>query len=78
MKVIWISILASSVAACLSQAATAEPVTVGAVDKVQEQVVAVQGSAARDLAAAGPVYFRDKMELASAPDWRPSWTTEPF
>ena len=54
-------LLAAGVAACLSHAAAAEPMTVGAVDKVQEQAVAVQAGASRDLATSGPVYFRDKM-----------------
>ena len=53
--------LSAGVAVCLSHAAAAEPVAVGAVDKVQEQVVALQAGSSRDLAAAGPVYFRDKM-----------------
>jgi hypothetical protein len=34
---------------------------VGAVDKVQEQAVATQAGAARDLQAAGPIYFRDRL-----------------
>ena len=53
--------LAAGVVALLSNAAAAEPVAVGAVDKVQEQAVAIQAGASRDLAIAGPVYFRDKM-----------------
>ena len=52
-------------AACLSHTAAAEPVAVGAVDKVQEQVVAVQSGQSRDLAVSGPVYFRDKMRTAA-------------
>jgi hypothetical protein len=54
-------LLAAGVVALLSNAAAAEPVSVGAVDKVQEQAVAIQAGAQRDLASAGPVYFRDKM-----------------
>ena len=54
-------LLAAGVVALLSNAAAAEPVAVGAVDKVQEQAVAIQAGASRDLATAGPVYFRDKM-----------------
>jgi hypothetical protein len=54
-------LLAAGIVALLSNAAAAEPVSVGAVDKVQEQAVAIQAGASRDLASAGPVYFRDKM-----------------
>ena len=54
-------LLAAGVVALLSNAAAGEPVSVGAVDKVQEQAVAIQAGASRDLAIAGPVYFRDKM-----------------
>ena len=54
-------ILAAAIAACLSHAAAAAPASVGAVDKVQEQATATQAGATRDLAAAGPVYFRDRM-----------------
>ena len=61
MKSMLSPLLVAGVAMCLGHAAVAEPVAVGAVDKVQEQAVAVQGGAARDLAVAGPVYFRDKM-----------------
>ena len=55
------SLLTASVAFCLTQSALAEPTSVGAVDKVQEQATAIQAGASRDLAASGPVYFRDKM-----------------
>ena len=48
-----------AIAACLVSlnAAAAEPVSVGAVDKVQEQVVATQAGATRDLAGRGPGLF---------------------
>jgi hypothetical protein len=64
MKPAFYPILATAAAVCClsCQGAVAEPVAVGAVDKVQEQVVAVQAGAARDLQAAGPVYFRDRMK----------------
>jgi hypothetical protein len=65
MRSISIAVLSGALAVCLSQAAAADPVTVGAVDKAQQQVVAVQGGATRDLAAAGPVYFRDKMRTGA-------------
>jgi hypothetical protein len=55
------TILAVGLFACVSQAAQAEPTSVGAVDKVQEKAVAVQAGASRDLAVEGAVYFRDKM-----------------
>jgi len=58
-------ILATALAACVSQAAAAAPVSVGAVDKVQEQATATQAGATRDLAAAGPVYFRDRMRTGA-------------
>jgi hypothetical protein len=61
MKSMSIFALAASIAVCLTHGAAAEPMTVGAVDKVQEQAVAVQAGSSRDLATAGPVYFRDKM-----------------
>ena len=61
MKSVLSPILAAAVAACLGHAAAAAPVVVGAVDKVQEQATATQAGATRDLAAAGPVYFRDRM-----------------
>ena len=61
MKPMTVTILAACAATCLGHAAVAEPSSVGAVDKVQEQAVAVQAGASRDLAAAGPVYFRDKL-----------------
>ena len=61
MKPMTVTILAACAATCLGHAAVAEPSSVGAVDKVQEQAVAVQGGASRDLAAAGPVYFRDTL-----------------
>jgi hypothetical protein len=57
-------ILAAIAGACLTpfHGAVAEPVSVGAVDKVQEQAIATQSGATRDLQAAGPVYFRDRMK----------------
>ena len=45
--------------------ANAAPVAVGAVDKVQEQAIATQSGAARDLQPAGPVYFRDRMKTGA-------------
>jgi hypothetical protein len=45
--------------------ARAEPVAVGAVDKVQDQATAIQAGASRDLQAAGPVYFRDRMRTGA-------------
>jgi hypothetical protein len=64
MKPAFYPILATAAAVCCLplHAALAEPVAVGAVDKVQEQVVAVQAGASRDLQPAGPVYFRDRMK----------------
>jgi hypothetical protein len=58
-------ILATAIAACLSHAAAAAPLPVGAVDKVQEQATATQAGATRDLATAGPVYFRDRMRTGA-------------
>jgi hypothetical protein len=60
-------IRAAIVAACLAVAdgATAAPVPVGAVDKVQEQATATQSGATRDLTPAGPVYFRDRMRTGA-------------
>ena len=64
MKFATYPILAAIAAACLTpfHGAVAEPVSVGAVDKVQEQAIATQSGATRDLQAAGPVYFRDRMK----------------
>src|SRR5271154_4328909 len=61
MKSMLLHVLTASVVLALVGSAAAEPMTVGAVDKVQEQAVAIQAGASRDLAATGPVYFRDKM-----------------
>ncbi len=61
MKSILSPLIAAGVAAYLCHPAAAEPVAVGAVDKVQEQAVAIQAGSSRDLAIAGPVYFRDKL-----------------
>ena len=54
---------AAIVAACLGlgPGVAAAAVTVGSVDKVQEQATATQAGATRDLAPAGPVFFRDRM-----------------
>jgi hypothetical protein len=65
MKSFLPPILAAAIAACLSHAAAAAPVPVGTVDKVQEQATATQAGATRDLAAAGPVYFRDRMRTGA-------------
>jgi hypothetical protein len=65
MKSFLPPILAAAIAACLSHAAAAAPVSVGTVDKVQEQATATQAGATRDLAAAGPVYFRDRMRTGA-------------
>jgi hypothetical protein len=62
MKDIGYYLLAVGLASLVAQSAVAEPTTVGAVDKVQERAVAIQAGASRDLAASGPVYFRDKMQ----------------
>jgi hypothetical protein len=66
MKLIMTAVLATAACACLvSHNAAAEPVSIGAVDKVQAQVLATQAGATRDLAAAGPVYFRDRMKTGA-------------
>ena len=65
MKLLMTPILAASLAACLSHGALASPVTVGAVDKVQEQALATQAGATRDLPVAGPVFFRDRMRTGA-------------
>jgi hypothetical protein len=65
MKSFLPPILAAAIAACLSHAAAAATVPVGTVDKVQEQATATQAGATRDLAAAGPVYFRDRMRTGA-------------
>ena len=56
-------IRATLVAACLGlgPGVASAAVTVGSVDKVQEQATATQSGATRDLAPAGPVFFRDRM-----------------
>lgn len=61
MKYLAPLMIAVCLAACLTHSAFAEPMSVGVVDKVQEQVAATQAGVSRDLAASGPVYFRDKM-----------------
>lgn len=48
-----------------ASAAKAEPVSVGSVDKVQDQATATQAGANRDLQTAGPVYFRDKLKTGA-------------
>ena len=45
--------------------AFAAPEAIGAVDKVQDQATAIQAGASRDLQAAGPVYFRDRMRTGA-------------
>jgi hypothetical protein len=67
MKFATFPIMAASLAACFVtlHSAAAAPVSVGAVDKVQEQVVATQAGAPRDLQAAGPVYFRDRLKTGA-------------
>jgi hypothetical protein len=47
------------------QPAMADPVTVGGVDKVQEQVQASQSGAVRQLQVEGPVYFRDRVRTGA-------------
>jgi hypothetical protein len=66
MKSHLFTIFAASCCVGLAQGALAEPVTVGAVDKVQETAEAIQGGAARGLAEAGPVFFRDKLVTGPA------------
>jgi hypothetical protein len=60
-------IRAAIVAACLGlgHGVAAAPVSVGTVDKVQEQATATLAGATRDLAPAGPVYFRDRMRTGA-------------
>jgi hypothetical protein len=50
----------------LSQTVAAEPASIGAVDKVQERAVAVQAGESRDLAIAGPIFFRDSLRTGAA------------
>ena len=61
MKHLQSCLLAAGLVVGLAPSAFGEPVSVGAVDKVQQQAVAIQSGASRDLAPSGPVYFRDKM-----------------
>jgi hypothetical protein len=67
MKPALYPIVAAAIAACVLplHGAVAEPLSVGAVDKVQEQVVATQAGATRDLQASGPVYFRDRLKTGA-------------
>ncbi len=76
MKSLVSPILAAALAACLSQAAAAEPQSVGAVDKVQEQAVARPASRAISPSTA-PSTSAIRCAPARAPDWRRSWTMAP-
>jgi hypothetical protein len=52
---------AAAVATLLPALAVAAPMPVGTVDKVQEQVIALQSGVTRDLRPSGDVLFKDKL-----------------
>ena len=67
MKQALLPVLGLGLAACLAPlgVARAAPAEVGAVGKVQEQAVATQAGASRDLQPTGPVFFRDRMKTGA-------------
>ena len=62
----WGLVGAAAIATAWIGAASASPVTVGAVDKAQGQAQATQAGVARDLVVEGPVLFGDKLRTGPA------------
>ncbi|GJD93134.1 FecR family protein [Methylobacterium iners] len=62
----FVTVLVGSVSLLSATPLWAAPKQVGTVDKVERQAVADQEGSERDMAPAGPVYFRDMIRTGSA------------